>query len=108
MNVDFWSVRCCTAAILRTVRYQQAQHLWLWQADMWRQEIQKHDVLVLTYQILLNTLSAGFIQAGLTLQPATAAHVTKRLCKLEQTMKRTPKQGLQAYSGQQMHVPADG
>ena len=36
------------------------------QADMWRQEVQQHDVLVLTYQILLNTLSAGFIQVYLS------------------------------------------
>ena len=33
---------------------------------MWRQEVQQHDVLVLTYQILLNTLSAGFIQVHLS------------------------------------------
>ena len=87
MNVDFWSVRCCHCCNSEYgTRCQQSQCLWLWQADMWRQEIQKHDVLVLTYQILLNTLSAGFIQAGPVLQPATAAHVTKRLCKLGQTM----------------------
>ena len=39
---------------------------------MWRQEVEQHDVLVLTYQILLNTLSAGFIQACSPLLSATA------------------------------------
>ena len=76
--------------------------MWLWQADMWRQEIQKHDVLVLTYQILLNTLSAGFMQARPKLQAATAATCHHAHAQAGSHARRnTPKRGLQAPAGQQ-------
>lgn len=51
---------------LRIGQYFGAMGVDLWKLGQWQQEMARYDVLVMTYQILLNALGCGFIQACIT------------------------------------------
>ena len=71
-NTDMWSVRSTCRKLLTWPGTQSAAAKGCaLQGPMWRQEIRHQDVLVMTFQILLNTLSAGFIQVPLHCDPVS-------------------------------------
>lgn len=47
---------------LRVGHYYGALGVDFWRLEDWRKQLEDHDVLVMTYQVLLNALSAGFIK----------------------------------------------